>query len=91
MLYEEVGDQLQTLGILSHEEIQRQQQLLKTLPTDGLPAMWRTVGVTGAVSIRGVLLEISQPSACSAARPIRITRTAFSLRPNRAAGSASGE
>jgi hypothetical protein len=49
MLYEEVGDQLQTLGISTSEEIQRQQQLLKSLPADGLPPMWRMVGVTGVV------------------------------------------
>jgi hypothetical protein len=49
MFYDEVGDQLQTLGILTLDEIQRQQQLLKTLPAEALPAMWRTVRVAGVV------------------------------------------
>jgi ubiquinone/menaquinone biosynthesis C-methylase UbiE len=49
MFYDEVGDQLQTLGILTREEIQRQQPLLKTLPAEALPAMWRTVCVAGVV------------------------------------------
>jgi len=55
MVYDEVGDQLQTLGILTAEEIQRQQQLLKTLPAEGLPAMWRTVGVAGVDPGRGAM------------------------------------
>lgn len=49
MLYDEVGDRLQTLGILTREEIQQQQELLKRLPADGLPAMWRTICVAGVV------------------------------------------
>jgi hypothetical protein len=40
MFYDEVRDRLQSLGILSAEEIERQQRLLRALPTDKLPAVW---------------------------------------------------
>jgi ubiquinone/menaquinone biosynthesis C-methylase UbiE len=40
MFYDEVRDRLQELGILSVEEIDRQQALLRALPPEGLPAVW---------------------------------------------------
>jgi ubiquinone/menaquinone biosynthesis C-methylase UbiE len=40
MFYDEVRDTLQALGILSAEETERQQQLLRALPFDSLPAVW---------------------------------------------------
>jgi len=40
MFYDEVRDRLQTLGILTAEEIERQQRLLRALPADGLPPAW---------------------------------------------------
>jgi hypothetical protein len=40
MFYDEVRDQLGALGILTIEEVERQQQLLQALPTDDLPAVW---------------------------------------------------
>jgi hypothetical protein len=46
MFYDEVGDRLQSLGILSAEEIARQQRLLRELPTDSLPGVWGIHGVT---------------------------------------------
>ena len=48
MVYDEICDRLQALGILSAEEISRQQALLGALPTDSLPPAWgifRVVGV----------------------------------------------
>jgi hypothetical protein len=49
MFFEEVRDQLQALAILTGEEIARQQELLRALPTASLPAVWgihRVVCVT---------------------------------------------
>jgi ubiquinone/menaquinone biosynthesis C-methylase UbiE len=40
MFYDEVRDRLQELGILSGEEIERQQALLRALPIEGLPPVW---------------------------------------------------
>jgi ubiquinone/menaquinone biosynthesis C-methylase UbiE len=40
MFYDEVRDRLVGLGILTAEEIERQQRLLRALPPDGLPAVW---------------------------------------------------
>jgi ubiquinone/menaquinone biosynthesis C-methylase UbiE len=40
MFYDEVQDRLRDLGILAMEEIERQQRLLRALPTDRLPAVW---------------------------------------------------
>jgi ubiquinone/menaquinone biosynthesis C-methylase UbiE len=40
MFYDEVRDRLIALGILTAEEIEEQQRLLRTLPTDSLPAVW---------------------------------------------------
>ena len=49
MVYDEIGEELQTLDILTLKEVRFQQQLLKALPAHGLPAMWRTVAVAGVV------------------------------------------
>ena len=40
MFYDEVRDRLQALGILSAEEIDEQQRLLRALPAGPLPAVW---------------------------------------------------
>ena len=40
MFYDEVRDLLQSLGILTAEELARQQLLLRTLSPNGLPAAW---------------------------------------------------
>jgi len=40
MFYDEVRERLQTLGILTGEEVERQQRLLRALPPDGLPSAW---------------------------------------------------
>ena len=40
MFYDEVRDRLHELGILSADEVVRQQHLLLALPTEGLPAVW---------------------------------------------------
>src|SRR5262249_41478160 len=40
MFYEEVGDRLQALGILTAEEIAEQERLLRALPSEGLPSVW---------------------------------------------------
>jgi len=40
MFYDEVRDRLIALGILTAEEIDEQQRLLRTLPTESLPAVW---------------------------------------------------
>jgi ubiquinone/menaquinone biosynthesis C-methylase UbiE len=45
MFYDEVRDRLGALGILSAEEVERQQRLLRTLPTEALPAVWGTYRV----------------------------------------------
>jgi ubiquinone/menaquinone biosynthesis C-methylase UbiE len=48
MFYDEVRDRLDSLGILSKEETNRQQLLLAALPTDGLPAVWGVYRVAAA-------------------------------------------
>lgn len=40
MFYDEVRDRLQTLGVLSAEQVDEQQRLLGGLPTESLPAVW---------------------------------------------------
>ena len=40
MFYDEVRDRLQSLGILTAEEVERQQRLLRALPHEALPAAW---------------------------------------------------
>lgn len=40
MFYDEVRDRLQALGILTTQETERQQQLLRALPPEPLPAVW---------------------------------------------------
>jgi ubiquinone/menaquinone biosynthesis C-methylase UbiE len=40
MFYDEVGDRLQAQGVLTAEEVARQQRLLRELPTGPLPAVW---------------------------------------------------
>jgi hypothetical protein len=40
MFYDEVRDRLPALGILSADQIEEQQRLLRALPTDSLPAAW---------------------------------------------------
>jgi len=40
MFYDEVRDRLQTLGILTTGEAERQQRLLRTLSAESLPAAW---------------------------------------------------
>jgi len=40
MFYDEVRDRLQTLSILTAEEVEEQQRLLRELPLDSLPAAW---------------------------------------------------
>jgi hypothetical protein len=40
MFYDEVRDRLQALGILSGEEIEEQQRLLRALPVASLPPAW---------------------------------------------------
>jgi len=46
MFYDEVRDTLQALGILTLEETTRQQQLLRALPLDDVPAVWGICRVT---------------------------------------------
>ena len=48
MFYDEVGDRLQALGILSGPEIERQQRLLRALNADSLPAVWGIHSVVAA-------------------------------------------
>jgi ubiquinone/menaquinone biosynthesis C-methylase UbiE len=45
MFYDEVRDRLQALGILTHEEIEHQQRVLRALPPEPLPAVWGIHGV----------------------------------------------
>jgi len=40
MFFDEVGERLQALGILTAEEIKEQQRLLRALPPDSSPAVW---------------------------------------------------
>jgi ubiquinone/menaquinone biosynthesis C-methylase UbiE len=40
MFYDEVRDRLQALGILTAEQIDEQQRLLRALPAEGLPPAW---------------------------------------------------
>jgi ubiquinone/menaquinone biosynthesis C-methylase UbiE len=40
MVYDEVRDRLEALGILTAEEVAQQQELLRDLPAEGLPAVW---------------------------------------------------
>jgi ubiquinone/menaquinone biosynthesis C-methylase UbiE len=40
MFYDEVREPLQALGILRSEEIDRQQQLLRAIPLQSIPAVW---------------------------------------------------
>ncbi|HYT91587.1 MAG TPA: methyltransferase domain-containing protein [Gemmataceae bacterium] len=40
MFYDEVRDRLAALGILTAEEVEKQQRLLKALPVEGLPPVW---------------------------------------------------
>jgi ubiquinone/menaquinone biosynthesis C-methylase UbiE len=42
MFYDEVRDRLQSLGILTADEIERQQRLLRALPPGPLPPAWGT-------------------------------------------------
>jgi hypothetical protein len=42
MFYDEVRDRLQSLGILTAEEVGEQQRLLRALPPGSLPAVWGT-------------------------------------------------
>ena len=49
MFYDEVRDRLQSLGILTAEEIERQQRLLRVLPIEGLPPAWGIYRVTAVV------------------------------------------
>ncbi len=46
MFYEEVRDRLVSLGILTAEEVERQQVLLRALTAEGLPAVWGIHRVT---------------------------------------------
>jgi len=45
MFYDEVRDRLQSLGILTAQEVEEQQRLLRVLPTESLPAVWGIHGV----------------------------------------------
>jgi hypothetical protein len=49
MVYEEISERLRALGILSREEIARQQELLGALPPEGLPPAWGSYRVVGEV------------------------------------------
>ena len=48
MFYDEVRDPLQSLGIITSDEIDTQQQLLRALPPVALPAVWGVHIVTAA-------------------------------------------
>jgi len=45
MFYDEVRDRLQSLGILTAEEVEEQQRLLRLLSPESLPAVWGIHGV----------------------------------------------
>jgi ubiquinone/menaquinone biosynthesis C-methylase UbiE len=47
MFYDEVRDRLGALGIMTPEQIAEQQQLLRALPSDKLPAAWGIHRVSG--------------------------------------------
>ncbi len=47
MFYDEVRERLAALGILSAEEVARQQELLRALPVGSLPAVWGSYRVVG--------------------------------------------
>jgi ubiquinone/menaquinone biosynthesis C-methylase UbiE len=47
MVYEEVGERLSALGILTAAEVEEQQRLLGALPPGPLPAAWGIYRVTG--------------------------------------------
>jgi ubiquinone/menaquinone biosynthesis C-methylase UbiE len=47
MVYDEIREPLQSLGILTGAEIDEQQRLLRALPTDALPAVWGVYRVAG--------------------------------------------
>jgi SAM-dependent methyltransferase len=49
MFYDEVRDQLQSLGVLTAAEVDRQQALLRGLAVDSLPAVWGIHRVSCAV------------------------------------------
>jgi ubiquinone/menaquinone biosynthesis C-methylase UbiE len=46
MFYDEVRDRLAAFGILTAEEVSRQQRLLRALPAEGLPPAWGIYCVT---------------------------------------------
>jgi hypothetical protein len=48
MFYDEVRDRLAALRVLSAEEVERQQALLRALPCQSLPAVWGIHRVTCA-------------------------------------------
>lgn len=48
MVYDEIRDRLQALGILTAQEVEHQQGLLRSLPPRALPAAWGIYRVAGA-------------------------------------------
>src|SRR5205823_262966 len=51
MFYDEVRDRLQALGILTSEEVNEQQRLLRALVPESLPAAWGTYRVACEVPV----------------------------------------
>ena len=49
MIYVEVRDQLQALGILTSDQIELLRGLLQSLPLEGLPAAWSVYRVAWKV------------------------------------------
>jgi ubiquinone/menaquinone biosynthesis C-methylase UbiE len=49
MFYEEVRDTLHSLGILSREQVDEQQKLLRSLPAEPMPSVWGLFRVTAVV------------------------------------------
>jgi ubiquinone/menaquinone biosynthesis C-methylase UbiE len=49
MFYDEVRDTLDSLGILSATQVAEQQELLRALPVNSLPAVWGLFGVAAIV------------------------------------------
>lgn len=47
LVYDEIREVLDSLGILSTAEVQEQQRLLEALPKEPLPAVWGVFSVTG--------------------------------------------